>query len=85
MVVCAPQIPRDDERINPLLHPPVPFGSGLMQILVVRRAQRNGELVRDFASQCIGLRVGQMMGLGAVAAADNAAARGNVFQWSGSL
>jgi len=73
LAALLPQRSRNSCRIDTLLPPPGLFVAGMMQVAVMRRAERHGELVGDLAAHGVGLGEGQVMGLGAVPDADDAA------------
>jgi hypothetical protein len=69
VAALIPQCLCNTYRIDAFLLPPGRFVAGVVQLLVVRRTQRHGELVGDFAAKRVWLGEGQVMGLGAVLSA----------------
>ena len=71
-MAVSPQLPGHRLRVDALLTATRPLIAGSMQFPVMGRAQRHGELVRHLAAHGTRLQVGEVMGLGPVAATDQA-------------
>ena len=69
---CEPQRASGVVRINANPFPPSRFITTVMNFAVMPAAQRNGELIADFAAECGALRKAQMMGIGRVPATNKA-------------
>ena len=67
-----PEPSRDLRCINPGLVPPRGFIAMAMDFAVVAPAERDGELVADFAAECAALGEAQVMGVAGLPAADQA-------------
>jgi hypothetical protein len=60
------------KRIYCRLAPPRPFIAGPMDLTMMRAAERDGELVADFTTECTRLREAQMVWIGRPTAANQA-------------
>jgi hypothetical protein len=64
-----PELVGHGHGIDAELQPPLPFFGGLVNLAMVRAADRHGELIADLAAQGLGLGETQMVGVGRLAAA----------------
>jgi hypothetical protein len=76
----VPERLRNAERIDPGCLPLGLFVADAVHLAVVHAAERDGELITGLASERARLRVAQVMGVGWLAAADQARLPGNVAQ-----
>ena len=67
-----PQPASGDGRIDTDLGPPIGFIAAPMELAVAASAQRYGVLIAHFSPECAALREPQMMGIGWLAAANQA-------------
>ena len=59
----GPKFVGNGQRLNAELRPPADFIAGLVQIAMVRAAERHGVLIADLQAQTSGLCEAQMMGV----------------------
>ena len=73
-----PQRPGNDRRIDSDFPPPCGFIAAPVDLAMVSAAERDGELIADFATECPPLREPQMVGIRGLAAADQARLLGHL-------
>jgi hypothetical protein len=73
-----PQRSGGDDRIDPDFPPPCGFVAATVDLAMVSAAERDGELIADFATECPPLREPQMVGIRGLTAADQARVFGHL-------
>lgn len=75
-----PKLTCDWKRLDPEVLPPAHLIACLMQIAVMRAAERDSELIAHLHADCTGLCEAKVMRIGWLTAADEAGLRRDVFE-----